>query len=207
MSWPWKCFSGIGGGSGRCYLWEGQNQYAVILSLYLSVFSQYVSLGFYDSWVWLPSDQKDRWGSQELDANKDAYRPYFQRKLYDQAHEHWSYSQPVWKYREMCDPLWATLPWKTAPWKVMSSSPRILKPSRTLWVSWSQKPFSVPFLKFQRVGSNSCQPGKEGHIEAREGQSRNSSAALGQGPGYTLEDTQNSIFELFCRNKTFPKSG
>ena len=32
-----------------------------------------------------------------------------------------------------------------------------------------------------------------------EEQSRNNSAALGQGPGSPSRDTQNNTFELFCR--------
>ena len=27
---------------------------------------------------------------------------------------------------------------------------------RTLWGSWAQKPFSIPFSEFQRAGSRSC---------------------------------------------------
>ena len=31
-----------------------------------------------------------------------------------------------------------------------------LKPSKTLWGSWAQKPFCVHFSEFQKAGSNSC---------------------------------------------------
>ena len=47
---------------------------------------------------------------------------------------------------------------------------------------------------------------REGDAETREGQSRNNSIALGQGPGSTSRDTQNNIFELFSRTKA-PKNG
>ena len=71
-----------------------------------------------------------------------------------------------------------------------------MKPSRTVWDSWAQKPFCVPHSLF--VG-NRLQPpwlslsskgqiqraanqGREG-MQTREEQPRNNSAALGQGPG------------------------
>ena len=93
----------------------------------------------------------------------------------------------------------------------------VRKPSRTLWGSWAWKPFYVPcflfvgnrlhsasmtFPEFQRADSNSCYSGKGGDAETREEQSRKNSAALGQGPGSASRDTQNSIFELFCRTGT-----
>ena len=42
---------------------------------------------------------------------------------------------------------------------------------------------------------------REGDAETREGQSRNNSIALGQGPGSTSRDSHNNIFEFFCRTK------
>ena len=60
---------------------------------------------------------------------------------------------------------------------------------------------SVTFPEFQREGSNSCSSGKGGVAETREEQSRNNTAALGQGPGSVSRGSQNSIFELFCRAK------
>ena len=39
-------------------------------------------------------------------------------------------------------------------------------------------------------------------MEIREEQSRNNTAALGQGPASSSRDTHNNIFELFCRTKT-----
>ena len=42
---------------------------------------------------------------------------------------------------------------------------------------------SVTFPEVQRAGSNSCLSGKGGVAETREEQSRNNTAALGQGPG------------------------
>ena len=41
-----------------------------------------------------------------------------------------------------------------------------------------------------------------GDAETREGQSRNNSAALGQGPGSASRDKHNNIFELVYRTKT-----
>ena len=43
--------------------------------------------------------------------------------------------------------------------------------------------------------------GREGDAETREEQSRNDSAALGQGPSSTLRDTHNNVFELFTELK------
>ena len=65
-----------------------------------------------------------------------------------------------------------------------------------------QSSFSLPFFpEFQRAGSNSCSSGKGGVAEKREEQSRNNTAALGQGPGSMSRGTQNNISELFCRAK------
>ena len=73
----------------------------------------------------------------------------------------------------------------------------ILKPSRTLWVSWPWKLFWVPhFLtspSFQKAGWNSCWWGKRADMETRGGYPRNDSAAREQGPGSTQE-TQMTIF-------------
>ena len=43
--------------------------------------------------------------------------------------------------------------------------------------------------------------GKGGNAETRKDQSRESSAALGQGPGPSLRNIPNNIFEPFCRTK------
>ena len=79
---------------------------------------------------------------------------------------------------------------------------RTVETNRTLWGSWAQKLFCVPFSEFQRAGSSSCSSGKEGGAETREEQSGNNSADLGQGPGAPSRDTHNNIFERFCRTKT-----
>ena len=39
-------------------------------------------------------------------------------------------------------------------------------------------------------------------LETREEQSRNNSAAMGQGPGSASRDTYNNIYGLFCRTET-----
>ena len=46
----------------------------------------------------------------------------------------------------------------------------------------------------------SCSLGKRGNAETKEKQSRNDSAALGQGPGSSLSNIHNNIFKCFCRN-------
>ena len=43
---------------------------------------------------------------------------------------------------------------------------------------------------------------KGGDAETGEEQSRDNSAALGQGPGFSSRDTHNNNFEPFCRTKT-----
>ena len=55
---------------------------------------------------------------------------------------------------------------------------------------------SLTFPEFQGAGSNTCLSGEGGDAEAKEGQSGNNSAALGQGPGSSSRDTQNSIFHF-----------
>lgn len=59
---------------------------------------------------------------------------------------------------------------------------------------------SLTFPEFQGADSKSCLSGEGGDAEAKEGQSGKNSAALGQGPGSSSRDTQNSISEFFCRN-------
>ena len=54
---------------------------------------------------------------------------------------------------------------------------------------------SMAFPEFQRSGSNSCSSGKGGDVETREEQSRDSGVVMGQAPGSSSRDTQNSIFE------------
>ena len=60
----------------------------------------------------------------------------------------------------------------------------------------------MTFPEFQRAGSNSCYSGKRGNVETREEQSRDKSAALGQGTGPSSRNIYNYIFELLCRTKT-----
>ena len=64
-----------------------------------------------------------------------------------------------------------------------------------------QTPASMTFPELQRADSNSCSSGKGGDAETTEEQSRNNSAALGQGPGSTSRDTHNNIFKLFIELK------
>ena len=56
-----------------------------------------------------------------------------------------------------------------------------------------------PFLPSKGHVQAAVNPGRERMAETREKQSRNNSAASGQGPGSASRDTQNSVFELFCR--------
>ena len=53
----------------------------------------------------------------------------------------------------------------------------------------------MAFPEFQRSGSNICSSGKGGDVETREEQSRDSGVVMGQAPGSSSRDTQNSIFE------------
>ena len=64
-------------------------------------------------------------------------------------------------------------------------------------------PASVTFPEFQRAGSNNCLSEKGADSETREEQSRNNSAALGQGPCSPSRDTHKNSFELFCRYWNF----
>ena len=67
-----------------------------------------------------------------------------------------------------------------------------MKPSRTLAGLLGTEAFQQ------------LQSGKGRGAETREEQSRNNSAALGQGPGSTSSNTHRSVFKLFFRavNKT-----
>ena len=87
----------------------------------------------------------------------------------------------------------------------------LLKWSRSLWDPQGTNPFpfsyflfvgnrlrsdSLTFPKFQRTDSNSCLLGKGRNIETQEEQSRNNSAAMGQGPVSSSRDTYIYLWVL-----------
>ena len=81
-----------------------------------------------------------------------------------------------------------------------------MKPSRTpsmedflcppSLICWGRTSASTIFPAFQRTDLNSCYTGKAEDAETREGQPRNNSAALEQGPGSVSSDIHHNIFEL-----------
>ena len=58
----------------------------------------------------------------------------------------------------------------------------------------------LTFPEFHKAASNKCLSGKGEDAETKEEQSRNNSAAMGQGPDSSSRNIHNNFFELFHRN-------
>ena len=89
--------------------------------------------------------------------------------------------------------LWC-LSWNESVGGSPNPSWLVLKPNRTKWGAWAQKPFFVPWVPEDRFKHLLIRKGRG--CRKKEEQSRNTSTVLGQGPGSSSRGIHNNLWVL-----------